>query len=191
MITVTGYFTNTDPTMSREAVAGLVGQEPELTVDHGQQQASRRAVITEVTTDDEFVHMTFELPGTAHPDIRDSLKAEGYRGAVGFRSLQRDGERIRSIDLWTAVGHRPWAERVVRGRDCGAYATAVVDAEVLDDERHRRAITERTAAEARRGWARSYSGRRPGPYHVKIEREPADRSRCEVNVVLLPEGATL
>lgn len=191
MITVTGYFTNTDPEMSDEEVAHLVGQEPELTVDHGQQRASRRAVITEASRDDESVRVTFELPGTAHPDICDSLKAKGYRGAVGFRSLDREGDQVTSIDLWTAVGTPPWAERVLRGRHRGTYATAVVDEAALADAEHRRTVTERAKNEAMRGWAGHFSDERHGRYRLKIERVPTRPSRCEVNVLLLPEGVTL
>jgi hypothetical protein len=191
MITVTGYFTNTDPAMGREAVVQLVGQEPELTLDFGRQQADRPAVITGASVDGEFVHLTFELAGTAHPDICESLKAEGYRGAVGFRSLQREGDRITSMDLWTAVGTRPWAERVMRGHQRGTYATAVVDTDMLAHAEHRRAVTERTKAEAMRGWASHFSDERHGRYRLKIERVPDAPSRCEVNVLLLPEGVSL
>ncbi|HZI97479.1 MAG TPA: hypothetical protein VFD41_08135 [Actinomycetales bacterium] len=188
---MTGYFTNTDPELSSEGVASLVGQEVPLTIEHGSQDAGRPAVVTDAGTDGEFVHITFELAGTAHPDICDSLKAEGYRGSVGFRSLSRDGERITSIDLWTAVGTRPWAERVMRGRHRGTYATAVIDTDLLADAAHRRAVTDRTKAEAMRGWATHFSGERHGRYRLKLERVPAMPSRCEVNVLLLPEGTTL
>lgn len=191
MITVTGYFTNTDPAMSDEAVAHLVGQDPELTVDHGHQRASRRAVITEASRDGGSVRVTFELPGTAHPAIRDSLKALGYRGAVGFRSLEREADQVTSIDLWTAVGTPPWAERVLRGRHRGTYSTAVIDTDALADAEHRRTVTERTKAEAMRGWASHFSDERHGRYRLKIERVPARPSHCEVNVLLLPEGVTL
>ena len=190
MTTVTGYFTNNDPALDPPAVAALIGQEPVLTMDLGARTARKRTRITEATSTDGVVNVTVDVPD-ADPGLGRSLASAENDASLGIRSVERDGARVEAVDLWTAGEGRPWAERVMRHRHRGAYATAVIDATDLADAHRRRVVVDRTKAEAERHWDASFGDEPHDRYRLKIEALDAAPGTYEVNVALLPVGATL
>lgn len=208
MTTVTGYFANTYPALDPTSVAALVGQEPALTC--GGARTSTRTLITRASAAAGVVRVVVDVPDDVQHPAAGGQSAR-QETAMGIRALERDGATIESVDVWrsgagvdqpgadeqSAVDGeaggdpRPWAERVLRGRHRGSYATASIDELALADPTHRRIVVDRTKAEAGRRWAASFGSEPHDRYRLRIERVPGCPGTFEINVVLVPVGTRL